>query len=70
MSLPKITYDEAQRLVYKQAVTGGDRFRQWFYPGLPKDYTVNPKLKPEIERLMLRGYSAEEIAKIITDNNS
>ncbi len=62
LSFPDMICMAAEKLLFNRAATGTDRFRHWYYPGLPADYKVNPNLRSEVERGMLRGLSAQQIA--------
>lgn len=65
-SLPDIICNTALNLCFREAAHG-DRFRQYFYPRLPRCYEVNPKVKEHIRTLMLKGKSAKEIFEIIKE---
>ena len=54
---------KAAYLLFQRASTGSSAFRRWYYPGLPKDYTVNPRVELMIHRGVLQGKSAREIAE-------
>ena len=62
MSLAKMICLEARNLIFRKAVNAGDGFRQWVYPRLPKKYEMRTDLDEEIERRMLQGKSAQQIA--------
>ena len=42
-------------LLWARAANSGDGFRQWFYPKLPKDYTINRQAYAEAEEMVLGG---------------
>lgn len=44
-------------------------FRQWFYPRMIRDYSMNPALAPEIERRILAGETASQIVTAIFEEN-
>ena len=46
--------------LFELAALGGDGFRQWYYPGLPKNYDINPKIVPLITEIVANGGSAED----------
>jgi hypothetical protein len=64
-NLPEMICNKAHNLLFERAINAGDRFRQWFYPDLPKSYNVNPQVDEEIEAAMLRGLSAQQIADLV-----
>ena len=62
MGLAREICETARELILERATKGGDGFRQWVYPHLPKRYDVNPMVDSYIEQLMLQGKSAQGIA--------
>jgi hypothetical protein len=56
-----IIHEAALELVIHEAASGSDSFRQFVYPGLPKSYTINPKVDELINDGIGRGLSAVRI---------
>ena len=52
-------------LLFEEAVKGGDIFRQWLYPNLPKNYCYTPAAHEEARAAILRGLSPVQAAKEI-----
>ena len=61
---------ETRNILFHSAATGGDGFRQWFYPQLPKNYEINQEVTKEIYNGILQGKSAVEISREIIENHS
>jgi len=70
MGTVQIIETQAQKILFEYATKRGDAFRQWFYPGLPRSYKVNPEVKTLIHAGMLRGLSAQQIADEIYNEKS
>ena len=68
--LQKPIQDEVLDTLFFRAVQAGDRFRQWLYPNLPKDYAVNPEVFKLINEGITNGHSAQEIADSIRKAHS
>ena len=64
------TYTDTLNAVLHYAVHNGDRFRQWVYPRLPSNYTLNPMLGVEIQRLISDGKDIEEIVNSLYHDHS
>ena len=57
--------DEVLDTLCFRAVQAGDRFRQWLYPNLPKDYAINIEVFKEIDAGISKGHSSKEISQSI-----
>jgi hypothetical protein len=62
---PKIIRDTVLNALFRHAVWCGDGWRQWFYPNLPRNYDVNPRVGELIERGIAEGSNAEDISRLI-----
>jgi len=68
MKTEELVTKALNRLFYF-AATKGIRFRQYFYPNLPKAYEVNPKIRATIRKELQHGKTPKEIAdKIFKDH--
>ncbi len=65
MKLFEVIELEVKNLLFTEATRGSESFRQWYYPNLPKSYEINNEVEPMIEKLILQGKSAVQIAEII-----
>ncbi len=70
MGLARMICETAEKLIIKRTTNSGDGFRQWVYPGLPSNYTLNPAIATEVDAGMLRGLSAVQIAEEVYERHS
>lgn len=65
--MTKTIEEAALNILFGQAVTSGDRFRQWFYPKLPRSYEINPQIVEKIGELAKTHGDPHEVAKLACD---
>ena len=70
MTLVQMIHSAADNLLFEEAARGSEGFRQWYYPGLPQDSTVNPQASEEIHYYISRGKSANDIREILVKKHS
>jgi hypothetical protein len=54
-------FNAARVLMFEEAAKGGDGFRQWLYPDLPRSYEISHKAERIAMILILGGKSAAEV---------
>lgn len=53
----------AVNILWTRAIHGDGKFRQWFYPSLPRSNEINPDAYAEAEQMVLAGErDAQQIA--------
>lgn len=68
--LIEIIRDSAVDLIWQKAVHSSDGFRQYVYPSLPKNYDFNPDILAQVDKMISKGKSAQQIADTIYKANA
>ena len=68
--MTKTIEEAALNILFGQAVTGGDRFRQWFYPKLPRSYEINPQIVEKIAKLAKTHKDPHKVARLVCEGQA
>jgi len=63
----KDVWDRTITLIFFEAAHGSERFRQYVYPSLPYEYSINLDVVDTIREYIDKGYSAKRIFEIVED---
>jgi hypothetical protein len=66
--MAKTVEEAALNVLFGQAVTSDDGFRQWFYPKLPRSYEINPQIVKKIAELAKTHEDPHEVARLVREN--
>ena len=68
--MAKTVEEAALNILFGQAVTSGDGFRQWFYPKLPRSYEINPQIVEKIAELAKTREDPHEVARLVCEGRA
>jgi len=66
--MAKTVEEAALNILFGQAVTSDDEFRQWFYPKLPRSYEINESIKLGIKHFAKFHNDPHEVARLVCEN--